>query len=152
MATLKRDTVVVITLSTLIVIVLSYLALNSPIEKMLSHSGYPWIREYPWYLYWRIALANLIIWLVALVLLSFELKWAKYLALLSAITFTLFHYITLMVSGRKEYVVKIMPLVYTVYSNKYQCETSYLDLGQIIILITLLNTVNWKDLIKRKIK
>mgnify|MGYP000123674577 CR=1 FL=1 len=149
MVTLKQDSIAV-TLSLLIIIVLSGLAFSFPIEKILSHGGYPWIREYPWYLYWRVALVNLVLWLVSLILLSLDISLGKYLTLLTAIAFVVFHYGTLIASNIRGYSIKVMPLIYTVRLNKYQYETSYLDLGQVIILATIANVIDWKKLIKKK--
>jgi len=148
MVAVKREAIIAM-LSLIVVIVTSYLALSIPIERILSHSGYPWIREYPWYFYWRVALANLILWLIALLLLSLDINQARYLALLTAITFTMFHYALLKISKGSEYSVRITPLVYIVHLSEYQHETIYLDLGQIVILVTIANMISWKTIVKK---
>ena len=146
MVTLKQDSIAM-TLSLLVVIILSSLAFSFPIEKILSRVSPP---EYPWYLYWRVALVNLVLWLVSLILLSLDISLGKYLTLLTAIAFVVFHYGTLIASNVRGYSIRVMPLIYTVRLNKYQYETSYLDLGQVIILATIANVIDWKKLIKKK--
>ena len=140
---------VAITLSLLVVLSASCVAIGVPLEKMLSHWGYAWTREYPWYPYWRGALVNLLIWLSGLILASLDLREAKYLIVASAAAFIAFHYASIVVCAQVGYSVRVLPLAYVIESKNVPSSTYHLDLGQVVALVSAAEALEWWRVVRR---
>ncbi|RLE58567.1 MAG: hypothetical protein DRJ35_07675 [Thermoprotei archaeon] len=102
-----------------------------PIENILSEFIVP--RTFVWYIPWRGAFVSFVLWLASGFLLSDEKRFLKMFFLGSAISFTAFHYWTLLVEIFNGYNIVIYPFFYTIEGSGILA----LDLGQIAILTTL---------------
>jgi len=138
-----------ITLSLLVVVSASCIVIGVPLEKMLSHWGYAWTREYPWYPYWRGALVNLLIWLSGLILASLDLREAKYLIVTSAVAFIAFHYASVVACAQAGYSVRVLPLAYVIESKKVPGGAWHLDLGQVVALVSAAEALEWGRVVRR---
>ena len=83
MVTIKKRNLIIFTITLVLVLIISYISFFIPFEKELS--TYRFTRDYPWYFHWRVALVNLIIWMISSILLSLDIMEAKYLLILSTI-------------------------------------------------------------------
>jgi len=143
MATLKQG--VALSLFIALFILLILFAMKFPLEEVLSK--YPFVRRYPWYTPWRGAVVSLLIWLVIMTLRSFDVKYTKYMVWISALTFMGFHYYILInYIGFKNINIKPLFLELTIKNHN----SLYLDLGQIVLLFTIADSVNWKKLLKKE--
>lgn len=128
--------------TTLLVVAASLLV---PLEQLLNLSA-TIVPSFPWYLWWRVAAATLLLWLLSSFLASKRRVAVCWLTAFSAVTFAAAHYaVVLTESAWVE--VRLLPLVYAV--GRSGAEVYRLDLAQVALLTTLL-WLSW-DRIKRAI-
>lgn len=117
-----------------ITLLVAALAAASPLEDFLS--VYPFLKVYPWYVYWRVAVAMFLLWIVAISLVSKENRFIFWLAVISALALATSHYAALSAEkavGGVE--VELLPLFYKVKAKGG--ETLKLDIAQLVLLATL---------------
>ncbi|RLE63796.1 MAG: hypothetical protein DRJ38_06705 [Thermoprotei archaeon] len=144
MASLRKDEFSYAILAVIISTSLAVVAVGLPIENFLSE--YVVSRNFPWYVPWRVAVAEFLLWICSLLLNTFEEKLSKPLLLFASILFAIAHYYKLyMISPYINDVlgltckVNIYPLFYTYtcrFVNGFSGTTLYLDMGQLLLLIT----------------
>lgn len=103
-----------------------------PIENIVSEYLVP--RVFVWYIPWRGALVSFILWLVSGFFLSDEKRLLRMFFLGSAISFMAFHYWTLLIEMFRGYNIVFYPFFYAIKGSGILV----LDLGQVILLFTLL--------------
>ncbi len=138
---------------------LAVVAVGLPIENFLSE--YIISRDFPWYVAWRVAVAEFLLWICSLLLNTFEEKLSMYLLFFSSILFAMAHYYELyMMSPYSSEVLgiackaDIYPLFYVYtcdFANGFSGMTLYLDMGQIIPLITFF-VLTPREIVLRNIK
>lgn len=128
----KYYDIVLFTMPFLISIFLVY----TPFENFLSE--YPFYRSFPWYFPWRGVIASLLIWMFSGVAYSLNEEKFEYLLWGSALSFAFFHYLLLMVVYIRGYRVTLYPLFFQVYHRTTGSGTVYLDLAQVVLVLSLL--------------
>jgi hypothetical protein len=115
-------------------LLIAVLAAAAPIEDFLS--AYHFIRVYPWYVYWRVAMVMFLLWIVAASFASKEKKLLCWLMVSSALVLAASHYAALAAeraAGGVE--IELLPFLYKVKARGG--ETLKLDVAQVVLLATL---------------
>ncbi|MCD6368814.1 MAG: hypothetical protein J7L38_03345 [Thermoproteales archaeon] len=138
----KKATLFLFTL--IFITVASIIAWGLPIEDYLS--TYPFFMRFKWYPAWRVALVNFFIWITLIILYTASMPELLYPILLSAVFFVFFHYLCIAISSTAGYSYGFLPFIYYV-TWKNGMKTFYLDLGQVVGVVTVLLFLNylWKD-------
>lgn len=145
MATIRQEIIFSLFMVLFALLILS--ATKFPLEEILSK--YPFVRRYPWYTPWRGAVVSLLVWLVIMTLRSFDVKYTRYMVWISALTFMGFHYYILInYIGFKN--INLKPLFLELNIKNYS--SMYLDLGQIVFLLTVADSINWKRFFKKRLQ
>lgn len=137
----KKELVINIISLTLIIIV-TLIAQRIPLEDYLSE--YPLPRTLRWYVPWRIAVVNFIIWLFSLVLYLCDIHEISSMLFISGVVFMIAHYYTIITVLRSGYKVILGPLVF--YTGYYGNTLDvHVDIGQIVfIIITIILIYEYK--------
>ena len=144
-----------IILFSFICFIASIVAVNIPIEKILQERavGIPFFRNFPWYSSWRVAVVNFLLWVIALILVSFDVPASKYFLWLSTIIFLIAHYFSLHTYKTSGFKIFIYPFIFVTFSSQTRMPVYHLDLGQIILLISLLQNIKEiKSFINKRLK
>ena len=132
---MKKSEIRLSLLFLLLLLALSFFAYYIPLEDFLSE--YRFYTYYNWYKPWRVAIMNFLIWIISLILYLSDIKEIKYLMIESSILFIIAHYLTLL-QELGIVSIKFLPIIYFKYYHDY-C-TIYLDMGQIVAIVTFLTT------------
>ncbi len=160
MAALNRGkTTPYIVFAVLISTSVAVVAAGLPLENFLSE--YIVSRNFPWYVAWRITVAEFLLWICSLFLNTFEEKISKPLLLSTSILFAVAHYYKLYIISpyTNEMLgiscrVSLYPIFYTYtcsFAAGFSASTLYLDIGQVLLIITFLILVP-KEVLLGKIR
>jgi len=119
-------------------LLIAALAAAAPIEGFLS--AYPFMRVYPWYVYWRVAMAMFLLWIVAASFASKGNRLLCWLMVSSALVLAASHYAALVAEkavGGVE--IELLPFLYKVKARGG--ETLKLDVAQVVLLATLVEYI-----------
>ncbi|MCD6457975.1 MAG: hypothetical protein DRJ39_04235 [Thermoprotei archaeon] len=154
MATLKQDNLSYAVLAVLISSSAAVIALGLPIENFLSE--YYISKTFSWYFAWRVAVIELLLWFIGIIINTFEENFSKPLLLFTAVIFATAHYYKLLIISSYNNPslgvscrVSVFPFLYMLtcdFSRGFSATTYYLDMGQIILLVTFLILVPPKKL------
>ncbi len=159
LASLKEKDLSYAVMAMIISTSLAVIAVGLPIENFLSE--YVVSKDFPWYVAWRVAVAEFLLWICSLLLNTFEEKLSRYLLFFSSILFAMAHYYELYIispySSKSLGIAckaSIYPLFYVYtcnFVNGFSGMTLYLDMGQIIPLITFF-ILTPREVVLRNIK
>lgn len=121
----------------LLSLLLAIIVAAVPLENILS--AYPFIRAYPWYVYWRVAAAMFLLWIVSISLASRERVLIRWLAVASALLLAASHYAALAVEGAAGVRIRVLPLFYVVEAAGGS--TLKLDVAQVVLLATAVESI-----------
>ncbi|RLE89030.1 MAG: hypothetical protein DRJ49_04155, partial [Thermoprotei archaeon] len=82
--------VLTILIPIILVVLITLIAYRLPLENYLSE--YPLLRTLKWYVPWRVAVVNFVLWLLSLVLYLCEVREVSIMLLVSGIIFVVAHY------------------------------------------------------------
>ena len=149
MATLSKEQISYAILAVIISTTAAVAAIGLPLENFFSE--YFVSRFFPWYVAWRVAIMELILWIGGLMLNAFEEKFSKPFLLFTSILFALAHYYKLSIISSYDNAalgiacrVSVYPLFYVLtcnFATGFSADTFYLDMGQIVLIITFFTLV-----------
>ncbi len=143
-----RRALILLALSSLLA-ALSLASTRVPIENYLSEYAF-WSTE-PWYVPWRGAVVSLAAWVVLACLTGRRPEITRPLTWVAYALFAAFHYYSLYVVTQSGYSVSPLPLFYELVPPEGN-PTLYLDLGQLLLFLTVWTTVDVKGAVLRRIR